>query len=170
MKKSLILLLVTLAVSFSLVGCKTQNIEEYVEQTPTSTPTPTRTEDVDIVENVREDVELRLEDTDEKSLSAVNLISEDLVEGITVEEATNLCVEKIGRVAEETGFTFSYGCIGAIEYEGVQYYVMRTSWLVDNNHLSYVGDIMVSASGDEIYDGDHTMDNKYYLVTKRWSE
>lgn len=88
----------------------------------------------------------------------------DSVKGITSQEAEKLCYSILGEKDKETGFIFSFGTSGAVETEGKQYYVIRASWLVNNNHLSYIGDFFVSADGKEIYtgtaqSGEYTMEN-----------
>ena len=75
------------------------------------------------------------------------------VKGITPEQAEELCYSVMGEKDEETGNTYSFGISGAVEWKGKQYYIIRASWLVNNDHLSYIGDFFVSAGGDEIYDG-----------------
>ncbi len=75
------------------------------------------------------------------------------VKGITQREAEELCYLVMGEADAETGFAFSFGVTGAVEKAGKQYYVIRASWLVDYDHISYIGDFFVSADGKEIYDG-----------------
>lgn len=93
----------------------------------------------------------------------ISEISIDSIKGITQEEAEKLCYNVMGEKDEETGFIFSFGTTGAVEKDGKQYYVIRASWLVDNSHMSYIGDFFVSSDGKEIYDGfvqqgNYTMD------------
>ena len=80
-----------------------------------------------------------------KSDTDIMEISVDSVKGITQQEAEKLCHSVFGEKDEETGFIFSFGTSGAVETEGKQYYVIRVSWLVNNSHLSYIGDFFVSA-------------------------
>jgi len=86
------------------------------------------------------------------------------INGITPEEAENLCYAALGEKDEKTGFIFSFGTAGAVEKDGKQYYVIRASWLVNNSHMSYIGDFFVSVDGKEIYSGfarpgEYTIDN-----------
>ena len=92
------------------------------------------------------------------------------VNGISEEEALNLCFSIVGEKCEETGFRLAYHYVGAIEYEGAEYYVMNMTWLVDDNHWSYIGELIVSANGDKIYDGVIDEEGNYYLGQKRWQK
>lgn len=96
-------------------------------------------------------------------------ISVDSVKGITQQEAEKLCSSVLGEKDEETGFIFSFGISGAIKTEGKQYYVVRASWLVNNSHLSYIGDFFVSADGKEIYGGT-ALQGEYIMENLIWSE
>ncbi len=96
-------------------------------------------------------------------------ISVDSVKGITQQEAEKLCQSVLGEKDEETGFVFSYGTSGAVKVEGKQYYVIRVSWLVNNSHLSYIGDFFVSADGKEIYDGT-ALSGEYVMGNIIWRE
>mgnify|MGYP005611459073 CR=1 FL=1 len=96
-------------------------------------------------------------------------ISVDSVKGITQEDAEKLCHSVFGEKDEETGFLFSFGTSGAVETEEKQYYVIRVSWLVNNSHLSYIGDFFVSADGKEIYDGT-ALQGEYIMENLIWSE
>ena len=80
-------------------------------------------------------------------------ISVDSVKGILPEEAEKLCFFVLGEKDAETGFPFSFSVAGAVETDKKQYYVIRASWLVNNSHMSYIGDFFVSADGKKIYDG-----------------
>jgi len=75
------------------------------------------------------------------------------VAGITPDEAEKMCYSIMGERDEETGNTFSFGVSGAIEWNGKQFYTVRASWLVNNSHMSYIGDFFVSSDGEEIYEG-----------------
>ena len=98
-----------------------------------------------------QDQEMIIDET--KSDGDITPISVDDVKGITGQEAEKLCYYVMGEKDEDTGFTFSFGTSGAVQKGEKQYYVIRASWLVDNNHLSYIGNFFVSADGKEIYDG-----------------
>ncbi len=93
----------------------------------------------------------------------------DSVKGITQKEAEELCYYVMGEKDEDTGFLFSFGTSGAVEKDKKQYYVIRASWLVNNNHLSYIGDFFVSADGTEIYNGT-SLANEYVISDKIWSK
>lgn len=96
-------------------------------------------------------------------------ISVDEVEGITKEEAEELCYFVMGEKDEETGYIFSFGTSGAVKKGKKQYYVIRASWLVDNSHLSYIGDFFVSADGKEIYNG-YVSPDEYSMQDIIWSK
>ena len=95
-------------------------------------------------------------------------ISVDTVKGITQGEAEELCYYVLGDKDKDTGFAFSFGTAGAVEKDKKQYYVIRASWLVNNNHLSYIGDFFVSADGKEIYEGSARPD-EYIMLNIIWS-
>ena len=80
-------------------------------------------------------------------------ISLDDIRGITQKEAEDLCYFVMGEKDEDTGFLFSFASTGAVERNKKQYYVIRASWLVNNSHMSYIGDFFVSSDGKEIYNG-----------------
>lgn len=86
---------------------------------------------------------------------------------ITRDEAEKLCREVLEDKAEENGFPISYKAIGAIFIKEKIYYVMHISWLVNNNHWSYIGNCYVSIDGQEIYDGVRTP-SKHEITTLRW--
>lgn len=96
-------------------------------------------------------------------------ISLDSVKGITQQEAEELCYFVLGEKDEETGFIFFFGASGAVETAGKQYYVIRASWLVNNSHLSYIGDFFVSADGKEIYNGT-ALSGEYIMEKVIWRE
>lgn len=130
----------------TLSGCQLQNVEN-------------RNEDVYESSEFSSMVKESPLPTNKDSTVQISIAS---VEGITESEAIDLCFEMIGKSSEETGFKLAYRCIGAIECKGVEYYVMNVTWLVDDNHWSYIGEVMVSANGDEIYDGV-SENGDYYL-------
>lgn len=90
-------------------------------------------------------------------------------EGITKEEAEQLCQEVLGDKDEENSFPISYRCIGAVSANNKLYYVMHIAWLVDNNHWSYIGNCYVSSDGKEIYDGI-VSPAKYEMTELKWSK
>ena len=100
---------------------------------------------------------------------AILEIPVESISGITSHEAEELCYSVMGEKDEETGFIFSFGTSGAIEKDGKQYYVIRASWLVDNSHMSYIGDFFVTADGKELYSGT-ALGGEYEIVSKVWSE
>lgn len=96
-------------------------------------------------------------------------ISVNSVKGITQQEAEKICYSVFGEKDEETGFIFSFGTSGAVKRDGNQYYVIRASWLVNNSHLSYIGDFFVSADGKEIYSGT-VLEGEYIMEDLIWRE
>ena len=88
---------------------------------------------------------------------------------ITPEDAEKLCYSVIGEKDKETGFLFSFGVSGIIEKEEKEYYVIRASWLVNNDHMSYIGDFLVSEDGKEIYNA-YLSDDEYIIKELIWSE
>lgn len=68
---------------------------------------------------------------------------------ISVEEATALLREKFGERDAATGNAFSFGYVGRVTDGATEYFRFRISWLVDNDHLSYLTDYLVSADGSE---------------------
>ncbi len=88
---------------------------------------------------------------------------------ITPEEAEKLCYSVLGEKDEVTGFPFSFGVTGTHETDGKQYYVIRVSWLVNNSHMSYIGDFFVSVDGKEIYNG-FAQSEAYTMENLIWSE
>ena len=88
---------------------------------------------------------------------------------ITPEEAEALCYLVMGKKDESTGFTFSFGATGTFEAGGEKYYAVRASWLVNNSHMSYIGDFFVRADGREMYDG-FVSGNEYTFGKLIWSE
>ena len=74
-------------------------------------------------------------------------------EKITAEEAEKLCYVVMGEKDETTGFPFSFGVTEVVEHDEKKYYAIRASWLVNNSHMSYIGDFFVSVDGKEIYKG-----------------
>ena len=101
---------------------------------------------------------------------AIIAIPIDDVKGITPGEAEKLCVLVFGKEDKETGFLFSFGVAGAVERNNKQYYVIRTSWLVNNSHLSYIGDYFVSADGKQIYSGIAKPWEEYSMDSLVWPE
>ena len=104
-----------------------------------------------------------------KSNGDITPISVDDIKGITGREAEELCYYVLGEKDEDTGFTFSFGTSGAVQKGQKQYYVIRASWLVDNDHFSYIGDFFVSADGKEIYDGV-VLGEEYEMMDLRWKK
>lgn len=88
---------------------------------------------------------------------------------ITPEEAEKLCYSVLGEKDEDTGFPFSFGATGTYEEDGKQYHIIRASWLVNNSHLSYIGDFFVSVDGKEIYNG-FAKSGSYEIENIIWSE
>ncbi|MBQ8002649.1 MAG: hypothetical protein IJ297_04320 [Clostridia bacterium] len=90
--------------------------------------------------------------------------------GLTSEEAEQLCFKVLGDKDEDmTGFPKSYKCIGGVSANNKLYYVMHITWLVDNNHWSYIGNCYVSSDGKEIYDGV-VQPAEYTIMDLIWHE
>ena len=105
----------------------------------------------------------------EKDKVALRRIEISEVEGISQQEAEALCLPVLGDRDDTTGFTVSYRCIGAVEKDNRQYYVIDVSWLVDNSHWSHIGNLFVSADGKEIYD-DTVNQSEYIFEDILWSK
>lgn len=88
---------------------------------------------------------------------------------ITPEEAEELCYSVFGEKDEDTGFLFSFGVTGTVEKDKKQYYTIRASWLVNNSHMSYIGDFFVRTDGKEIYDG-FVQGDEYKIEKLIWRE
>ena len=88
---------------------------------------------------------------------------------ITPEEAVALCYLVMGEKDESTGFPFSFGVTEKFETNGEDYYAIRASWLVNNSHMSYIGDFFVRTDGREMYDG-FVSGNEYTFGKLIWSE
>lgn len=74
------------------------------------------------------------------------MISQDKV--ITVEEAEKILEDKYGKEDKETGNIMSYGYITTVKDEtGNEYYAFRHSWLVNNDHMSFLQNVFVSLDG-----------------------
>ena len=119
-----------------------------------------------IVENNSMPVQEQTDVVNEEKIVEIPL---DSVKGITPEEAEELCYFVLGEKDEDTGFTFSFGTAGAVEKDKKLYYVIRASWLVNNSHMSYIGDFFVSADGKEIYNGT-ALPGEYTMQNIIWSE
>ncbi len=144
------ILLILLLASIVMAGCTKEALKPDEDTTvPTESTEATDASDVN-----------------EKKISWIEL---DDVDGITADEAIALCRSEVGTVDDETGFEISYRLIGAGEYEGEQYYILRMEWLVDNNHWSYIGDLAVSAKEDKIYD-THCRDEDCTLSDVWWEK
>ena len=88
---------------------------------------------------------------------------------ITKDEAQELCAEVLGEYDPDTGFLMSYRCGEVISAGGKIYYVVYMSWLVDNSHLSRIGECFVSVDGKEIYNGS-AFDGDYEITERIWPE
>jgi len=108
-------------------------------------------------------------DDKEKPISDIVEIPVDSVKGITQQEAEELCYSVLGEKDADTGFIFSFGVSGAVETAGKQYYVIRASWLVNNSHMSYIGNFFVSADGNELYNGV-ALSGEYEILNIIWKK
>ena len=111
--------------------------------------------------------------TEENQINETSLVITEIplesIKGISGEEAVNLCFSALGKKDEKTGFPFSFGVSGAVERGRKQYYVIRGSWLVNNSHLSYIGDFFVSADGTVIYSGT-ALQGEYTMEKIIWEK
>lgn len=76
--------------------------------------------------------------------------SQDSSAAITPDQGAALLEEKLGSVDSSTGNQMSYGYEDTLTLDGIEYYRYRVSWLVNNDHLSYLTDYLVSTDGKEI--------------------
>ena len=88
---------------------------------------------------------------------------------ITPRDAEELCYAVLGEKDEKTGFPLSFIATETIENEGKEYYVIRATWLVNNSHMSYIGDFFVSLDGKTIYTGIALAD-EYTMDSLIWGE
>ena len=109
------------------------------------------------------------DDIVEISISDIEVIAQQNQNSLTQQEAEKLCRDVLGDKAEENGFPISYRCISAVSANDKLYYVMHITWLVDNNHWSYIGNCYVSSDGQEIYDGI-VSPAKYKMTELRWEK
>ena len=93
----------------------------------------------------------------------------DSVRGITTKRAEELCYNVLGKKDEKTGNLFSYGVSDAVKKGNREYYIVRVSWLVNNDHMSYIGDFFVSSDGSKIYNG-FAKPGEYEIGDIVWSE
>ncbi len=152
----IILWIVTIALAF-YVGTKMDNPSNNIELTNNTNDTITEKEQS--FDNII--VEIPISDVESIAAAQKN--------GITQQEAELLCREVLGDKAEENGFPISYRCISAVSTNDKLYYVMHITWLVDNNHWSYIGNCYVSSDGQEIYDGIVSQ-GKYKMTELRWKK
>ena len=155
MNKKIFYIILVLILIFSIGGIiyhKTSIVEDEIVS---DNNTPVQESEIIISEPAKE--------------SEIIEIPVDSVEGITKTEAEELCYSVMGEKDEDTGFAFSFGTAGAIEKDKKQYYVIRASWLVNNSHMSYIGDFFVSADGKEIYTGT-AISGEYIMDSLIWSE
>lgn len=69
---------------------------------------------------------------------------------ISVDEAITMMIGRFGEKDADTGNLFSFGYVETLSIDGKEYYRFRISWLVDNDHLSYVTDYLVATDGSEM--------------------
>ncbi|MBE7036984.1 MAG: hypothetical protein E7403_06800 [Ruminococcaceae bacterium] len=105
----------------------------------------------------------------EVPISDVESVVKEQKNGITAQEAEQLCFKVLGEKDADTGFPFSFGVSGAVKKDGKLYYVIRASWLVNNSHMSYIGDFFASADGKELYNG-LVQSGEYEMLDKIWCE
>lgn len=151
-----ILISFALAGILLLGGCQTRNIEN------------------DTISNIPSQAETA------GSEDAVISIPIDSIEGSTGDEALKLCQKILGvkdnesfmlKLAEEhTGRNIGYRCDGAVESNGVDYYIVCMLWSEDEDVLySTIGYVGVSAAGDEIYEVFEHSDGSYSFGELLWN-
>jgi len=109
------------------------------------------------------------ENSEEEADGKIVEIPLESVNGISQEEATALCYEIRGSLDSVTGFPIAHGITGAVEKNGIQYYVLRSQWFVDNDHWSYIGNSFVTSDGKKLYDGI-ALGGEYEILNLLWSE
>ena len=65
--------------------------------------------------------------------------------------------EKLGTQDRKTGFSYSFGIVGTVTVDGVEYYHGRWSWLVSDAsgsaHLSLISEFFLSLDGTVFHTG-----------------
>lgn len=89
---------------------------------------------------------------------------------ISEKDARNLCVKVLGEKDKEMNFKQSYQYEDTLMQNEKEYYIFYVAWLVDDNHWSSVGYVMVSAEGNEIFSGIKDDKGDYYLSEKIWTK
>lgn len=76
---------------------------------------------------------------------------------ITVEQAQTMIEEMFGTHDETTGNSMTYVYITTIkDSNGKQYYYFRESWVIDDNHLSFLQNVFVSIDATLVYTNSET--------------
>ncbi len=168
MKKS-IFIIITITVLIAMIT----GIILFITREPASIQdenvTETQAVDNDTVSESDKPDATQVPNNTENEKTDIIEISVDDVSGITPQQAEELCYSVMGTSDAETGFPFSFGVSGAIEKEDKQYYTIRASWLVNNSHMSYIGDFFVAADGGEIYSGT-VFQGEYDMGNIIWSK
>lgn len=85
------------------------------------------------------------------SANATNAIIDSVSQTISKDAAEKIAEAKYGTKDEMTGNTISYGYVATVQDKnGNKYYAFRESWLVDNNHMSFLQNVFVSIDGQKI--------------------
>lgn len=136
MKKFLIVIIIILCILGGVMYAKNKNKQEKDEINTT--------ESKNVIANTQNQKNTNIVN---ESTTTVDKVDKN----ITQEEAEKILEKKYGTVDTETGNTMSYAYITKIkDKEGKEYYAFRESWLVDNNHLSFLQNIFVSLDGKKI--------------------
>lgn len=158
MRKKFLCLILCLA-AIGLAGCgnsKKSNVESTTESTQELTTTEEElTEEV----TTQDDTEQApIAETENVETSETDSLEEaetpaDSGSYLSEEEALQLLYDSLGTEDEETGNAYSFGYIGNTSVDEAEYLVFDWRWMVDNDHLSRIGDLFVAADGSGIYEG-----------------
>jgi len=144
------------AIAVIVATTSKKNNEEITSENTTETTTEAPTDESTTEEVTTEDT--TEEDTDEEETESTKEVTkestEQLAEGeISVEEARKMLEDKYGTEDVDTGYPYSYGYDSKVTIDGQDYYNFRMTWLVDNDHMSYLTNMFVATDGSAIYSG-----------------
>lgn len=137
MKKVLILILVICLLFFGFMYIKSKNNNEK-----------NLLEEKEINSSINEKINSNIA---QNEISQNTEISNKTNGEITQEEAVKIAENEYGTSDIETGNTMRYVYITTVkDKNGNKYYAFRESWLVDNDHLSFLQNVFVSLDGKTI--------------------
>lgn len=128
-------------------------IPSEIPEETTEIPEDTRTEEPETSsgsETAENNSEKTTEDTAEDEIPDISEITVS-----SPEDAELLLKARFGTKDDETDFSYSFGYIGVLTVDGVEYYAFIWSWLVDNDHLSRLTEVFVQTDGSAIYEGEY---------------